>query len=217
MGLKTDIVLADTMELKAKGFTFKHEDTSNDALRLVVPPSGGSQLTLCGGAAASEVAGFFLLDHGGDPLVAIRKGPVVAADMAKTRVFVDGQRGNVVLGGNQSDGDLVLRGPDGATMVHISASVGPEAPGVAAYLSPEANVRMSGTGIVEVAGFSTLKMMSGTTTTVQLNGGTGLVDARDVALGVGETRIASLLTHIRALTAALTAMERRIATLEAKK
>lgn len=210
MGLKTDIVLSDTMELKAKGFAFKHEDTASNAVGIVVPPSGSSQLLLYGGAASTEVAGLFVLDHAGDPLIAIRKGPVAATDMAKTRVFIDGQRGNVVLGGNASDGDLVLRGPNGATMVHISAAVGPEGPGVHSHVDPDANVRVSGSGVVEIAGLSTLKLMSGVTTNIQLNGGSGVLEARDIKLGGANDRIDGLLGHIRAL-------ERRLAALEGNK
>ncbi|WP_437713677.1 hypothetical protein WMF45_47540 [Sorangium sp. So ce448] len=209
MGQKTDLVLGATLDLVAENAVFKNQDNQKTAATVSAGSSGNGEVTLAGGASRNDAAGLHVLDHNGNRVVSIRKGAVTPADIAATRVFLDGEFGNAILGGGGADGDLVLRSGTGGALVHISAAAGAgEGNTVNPANHPEANIRINGFGIVEVAGASSLCMKSPNgATTVELQGVTGRVDARDIRLGAGQGQIQSLLDYIRKLEERITRLE----------
>jgi hypothetical protein len=210
MGQTTDLVLGATLDLVAENAVFKNEDNQKTAATVSAGASGNGELTLAGGASRNDAAGLHVLDHNGNRVVSIRKGAgVTPADIAATRVFLDGEFGNAILGGSGADGDLVLRSGTGGALVHISAAAGAgEGNTVNSSNHPEANIRINGLGTVEVAGASSLRMKDPNgATTVELQGVTGRVDARDIRLGAGQGQIQSLLDYIRKLEERITRLE----------
>lgn len=205
MSTKADILLGDNLELKSN-FTRFSSETGNRASVSVASSMDGSGLIIVhGGDAASDTNGLMVADEKGMPMVLIGKhsGSTVSSTKARTRFFVDGTSGNMILGGGGQDGDLLLRNHQGEVTAHISGQVGRDANGLGYYPYSSAKMRFdAGLGTYEFGGLAggQLKVKNNAgTVKITLNGHTGKGDFIDLEIGEGTRRISSLLNKIEEL------------------
>jgi len=157
-------------------------------------------------------SGLFLRDDRGAPVVRIAHRGVDADELALTRVFLDGAHGNLTLGGDGADGDVLLRDQNGAITAHISGATARDA-NAHQVAHPSAKLQLNAVlGLYNFGG-----VMGGRLSvndrenkpTVQIDGARGLGTFRDIRLS-GDDGVHSLKAEIKELKQAIAALQARL-------
>lgn len=202
---------APVMYVNARTLEVRSSNTGKPAIRLS-PIAAQLQLHA---PASNHESGVVLYDDGA-PVVRVMSQGVTASELEKTRVFVDGENGNVTLGGHGTDGDLLLRDHQGDIIGHISASVTRDA-NAHQVVHPSAKLRVNcalgqykfggaNGGVLEVQDRSNRA-------TIVMRGSNGKLQARDIAL-TGTDSVSSVKGELHELRAMIGRLEARLRALE---
>lgn len=201
------LVADNRVTFQTKTIDFRNHPAQGAYVR--ISPVAG-QVRIKGPTGTDHETGLVIEGDDNAPNVRITNRGVDANELARTRVFVDGANGNLTLGGDGTDGDLVLRDANGLTMVHISGSTNLDR-NVSQVVHPSAKLKINGIlGLFQLGGLIggqvKVENKSGTVT-IELNGQTGRAAFDDVAL-TGSDAVQSLKAEIRSLRSRLDALER---------
>ncbi|EDM78523.1 hypothetical protein PPSIR1_33449 [Plesiocystis pacifica SIR-1] len=157
-------------------------------------------------------SGVILRDDRNVPQVRITNRGVEAKELRYTRAFLDGANGNLTLGGDGTDGDILLRDEKGQITTHISGAVTRDK-NAHQVVHPSAKLRLNALlGSYEFGG------IQGGRITVQdkdrkpkivLEGKSGRASLDDIRL-TGNDGINSLKAEIKALKTKVARLEARV-------
>jgi hypothetical protein len=210
-----DIKITDKTEVIGSQTVFHNGDPNKPSVLLNTPPSGQGVIRVYSGSENTQMGGFFLQDRVNNRTIgALRNGQTVEADeLASMRIFLDAEYGNVVVGGNGRDGDLLLRNEQGQVMVHMTSGFAGEGNTVNRIVTPDARLRYNATlSLLQMNGPSGGRLQicdSNNAIKIDLNGFDGKATFADIRLGQGTAAITSLLDKIRQLEARIAALEAR--------
>ncbi|MCB9235154.1 MAG: hypothetical protein H6581_26095 [Bacteroidia bacterium] len=212
MSSKSDVKLGQFLTLESTMVHIKPQNATKAPLTFVAADDGTGVMLVQGGDSNNDQSGIILLDENMDSVVKITKGMgSTSASIAKTRVYLDGACGNLTLGGNGEDGDVVLRNHSGEVTAHISAQAGRDSNTVPFLNHPNAKMKIdAGLGTYDLGGLAGGRISlrnNSNVLKISLDGQTGKGTFVDVALTGGTTTITSLVNKIKDLEARIAALE----------
>ncbi len=215
--MKTDInFLQNTLSLQAPSkvaFTsrtieFRAENTG-DSRKVRISPTA-SQIRIVSPASGNYETGFVIEGANNRKQVLITNNGIDANELSHTRVFLDGEHGNMTLGGDGTDGDVMLRNGAGDPMVHISGGTDRDA-NMSQMVHSSAKLKMNATvGLYNFGGvFGGQMNIEDRTgkTRVNLNGANGTARLTDIRLD-GPNGLTSLKQELADLRARIEELER---------